>query len=160
MDNIEIKIYPSQVFDVDPSLSLDYDLGDADAALLWDGLRAFNRETGPMLAYPPYDAWRLGMRNAQGELCAGILCRRMLKSCFVELLYVSAALRKAGIGSFLLEKAEAAAREAGCLFIHLDTFSFQAPEFYKRHGYQVYGVLDDYPDGYKRYYLKKTLAQT
>jgi hypothetical protein len=39
----------------------------------------------------------------------------------------------------------------------LDTFSFQAPDFYKQHGYQVFGELQDFPSGHQRYYLKKQL---
>jgi len=40
---------------------------------------------------------------------------------------------------------------------HLDTFSFQAPDFYQQRGYQVFGQLDDFPPGHRRYYLTKEL---
>ena len=42
--------------------------------------------------------------------------------------------------------------------IHLDTFDFQAKDFYLKHGYEVFGVLDDCPKGHKRYYMKKVLV--
>ena len=64
-----------------------------------------------------------------------------------------------GLGSKLLAEVERTAVEAGCTLIHLDTFDFQAKDFYLRHGYEVFGVLEDCPEGHCRYYLKKKLAQ-
>jgi hypothetical protein len=46
----------------------------------------------------------------------------------------------------------------GCHSARLDTFSFQAPEFYRRMGYEVFGVLD-YPPDHKRIFLKKQLKE-
>ena len=36
--------------------------------------------------------------------------------------------------------------------------NFQAKDFYIKHGYEVFGVLDDCPKGHKRYYMKKVLG--
>jgi hypothetical protein len=36
--------------------------------------------------------------------------------------------------------------------------SFQAPEFYKKHGYSVWGRLEDFPPGNQRIFLQKPLA--
>jgi len=41
--------------------------------------------------------------------------------------------------------------------IYLDTFSFQAPAFYQRHGYQVFGTLPDFTPGHQRYFFTKQL---
>ena len=50
------------------------------------------------------------------------------------------------------------ATEWGCGNVHLDTFSFQAgPDFYRRFGYEVFGVLDGYPAGHAHYFLRKRL---
>jgi hypothetical protein len=43
----------------------------------------------------------------------------------------------------------------GCTRAHTSTYAFQALAFYQRHGYQVIGQLDDYPDGYTFYWLRK-----
>jgi hypothetical protein len=53
--------------------------------------------------------------------------------------------------------AEAEARQRGAQHAYLDTFSFQAPGFYKKHGYQVFGELQDFPPGHQRYFLTKQL---
>lgn len=47
--------------------------------------------------------------------------------------------------------------EKECRLINLDTFSFQAPDFYKKHGYKVIGVSEDHPKGHNHYYLEKRL---
>ncbi len=75
---------------------------------------------------------------------------------FVEDLWVHADLRRRGIGSELLSLAERRAADVGCHSARLDTFSFQAPEFYPRFGYRLYGALD-YPPRHRRYFLWKPL---
>lgn len=42
-----------------------------------------------------------------------------------------------------------------CKLIHLDTFDFQAKDFYMKHEYEIFGILDDCPIEHKRYYMKK-----
>jgi ribosomal protein S18 acetylase RimI-like enzyme len=72
-------------------------------------------------------------------------------------LWVSEEVRGQGYGQALLEAAEEAARKRGCKNVNLDTMSFQAPAFYQKLGYRIFGQLDDFPTGYTRYYLTKQL---
>jgi ribosomal protein S18 acetylase RimI-like enzyme len=76
---------------------------------------------------------------------------------YINLLWVKEELRGQGYGHRLLKLAEEEARKRGARNAYLDTFSFQAPDFYKQHGYEVFGELQDFPVGYRRYYLKKQL---
>jgi len=76
---------------------------------------------------------------------------------YVDLMWLPEALRGQGYGSRLLTLIEEEGRQRGARHVHLDTFSFQAPEFYKRHGYRVFGELSDFPPGHTRYYLTKDL---
>ncbi len=73
-------------------------------------------------------------------------------------LWVAEPYRKRGTGSALLSKAEMAARERGCRGVYLDTFTFQAPDFYARNGYSEFGRLDDFPKGYSRIWFAKRLS--
>jgi hypothetical protein len=50
-----------------------------------------------------------------------------------------------------------APKARGCIGAHLDTFTFQARPFYERHGYAVFGQLDNYPGGHSRFFLSKRL---
>ena len=76
----------------------------------------------------------------------------------VDILWLDEPLRGAGLGTKLLRQAEAEAQEAGCSRAVLDTLEFQALPFYERHGYSVFGVLEDYPPGFRRYHLQKKLT--
>ena len=40
----------------------------------------------------------------------------------------------------------------------LYTISFQAPEFYERHGYRRFGTIDGQPPGTSRVFLTKRLG--
>lgn len=75
----------------------------------------------------------------------------------IEILWVDETLRQRGIGGLLLQAAEEEALQRGCRHSHLETHTFQALEFYEKHGYQVFGELPDLPGGYTKYYLKKNL---
>jgi GNAT superfamily N-acetyltransferase len=75
----------------------------------------------------------------------------------VSCLWTSEAYRNRGIGTELMDRAEAEAHQRGCHHAHLTTLEFQARTFYERRGYSVFGVLDDYPRPYKRYFMQKEL---
>ena len=47
------------------------------------------------------------------------------------------------------------AKKRGCHSVHVDTMSWQAPEFYKKHGYELISELDNIPDGYKKFHFVK-----
>jgi GNAT superfamily N-acetyltransferase len=76
---------------------------------------------------------------------------------FINLMWLPEELRGRGYGRQLLRAAEDEGRKRGANHAYLDTFSFQAPEFYKKNGYRVFGTLEDFPPGHQRYYLVKEL---
>lgn len=79
-----------------------------------------------------------------------------LKWVFVELLAVAEADRGKGIGGQLMARIEEEARLRGMQGIWLDTFSFQAPEFYKRLGFSEFGRIEGYPeDGARHFFVKR-----
>ena len=139
------------------SLTMHFEASQEDIGFLWDKIIEFNKSISPMLEYPPYEPYRIIFRNDKNEIVAGILTKIYLKCMYVELLWLNEKLRGNRMGSELLEKVEGYAKGKGCKFIHLDTFSFQAIDFYIKHGYEVFGTLEDFPEGVKRYYLKKYL---
>lgn len=98
------------------------------------------------------------IRDENGSIIAGIKGCFYLEEClYINLLVIDEDKRNQGLGSMLLNTIEAQARSMNIHLIHLDTFDFQAKDFYIKHGYEVFGVLDDCPKGHKRYYMKKVL---
>ena len=75
----------------------------------------------------------------------------------VLVLWVDPSLRRLGLGSQLLARAEAEAVSKGCRAAWLDTFTFQSQSFYRRAGYEIFGTLEQYPDGHSRHFLRKRL---
>jgi GNAT superfamily N-acetyltransferase len=77
----------------------------------------------------------------------------------IDLLFVPEQLRGQGLGTRLVRHAEAIALERGNIGVWLDTFEFQAPGFYQKLGYEVFGVLPDHPRGQRSYFLHKRFRQ-
>ena len=90
-------------------------------------------------------------------IVGGIICAIYWNWLYVDLLWLEEKMRGQGYGHQLMVKAEDEARKRGAKKAYLDTFSFQAPDFYKQHGYQVFGELSDFPAGHQRYFLTKEL---
>ena len=83
-----------------------------------------------------------------GEIFGNWLC--------IKYLCVSEELRGKRLGSQLLEVAEQQARSKGAKYSFVDTFDFQAPGFYEKHGYEEVFRLTEYPyTGSRFYYVKK-----
>ena len=98
------------------------------------------------------------VRNEQGQIIAGISGYTWAGMAEIEFLWVDDSLRGQGVGSRLLNAVEHEARQRGCALIITSTYSFQAPEFYQRHGYEVVGKIEECPPGHQNYWLKKVLG--
>lgn len=130
------------------STEVDEDIAD----MIGEGLDEYNiAKGGP---YNHEELWILA-RDGEGSILGGLKGHTGYSWMFVDWLWVSPANRKGGLGSQLLAKAEVIARERSCLGMYLETFSFQAPEFYKGRGFREFGRIDDYPPGHATIWLKK-----
>jgi GNAT superfamily N-acetyltransferase len=98
------------------------------------------------------------LKADSGEIQGGLLGHIWGGWLEIHLVWIAHPLRGQNHGSALLAEAEKLAIARGCHSAYLDTFSFQAPEFYQKQGYQVYGVLEDCPTGHRRLYLRKSLV--
>ena len=93
-----------------------------------------------------------------GPVIGGAWGQSYYRWLFIELLAVPEAQRGQGFGRRILHMADAEARRRGCVGIWLDTFSFQARGFYEKHGFSVFGRIDDYPEPHHRVFLAKRLT--
>ena len=90
-----------------------------------------------------------------GRLSGAITGESLNKWMKISFLWVREDQRKQGVGSQLIEAAEAEAHKRGDHGMVVKTYSYQAPEFYKKHGFIQHGEVADYPPGYACLYLAK-----
>lgn len=91
------------------------------------------------------------------NVIAGLLGGTYWGWMHIDILWVDELHRGQGLGSKLLLAAEEEARRRDCHSVHVDTMSWQAPEFYKKHGYKIISELEDIPKGNKKFHLVKDL---
>jgi ribosomal protein S18 acetylase RimI-like enzyme len=126
----------------------------ADLDFLEDQINAYNiGVTGIVDWYP----LAIFVRDERGQIAAGINGGMWGGYLEIKNLWVREDLRGQGLGRRLLQAAEAQARARGCDQVLLDTHDFQAPEFYKKLGYSVFGTFAGIGGRYNRYYFSKKL---
>ena len=92
-----------------------------------------------------------------GAMLGGLAATINNRWMHIDLMAVRQEARGRGIGRRLMDEAETLARARGLIGIYLDTHGFQAPEFYPRLGYQVFGQMEDHPPGHTRLFFAKRL---
>lgn len=95
------------------------------------------------------------LHDDSGAVAGGLWGHTQFRWLHVQMLLVPEPLRGKGIGSALVAAAEAKARDRRCIGVHVSTFSFQAPRFYEKLGFTLFGVLDDFPPGHQCLYFQK-----
>lgn len=114
-------------------------------ARLGDEITAFN-----FAATGIHDGRELfaSIHDEHEELTAGVYGWTWGGTCWIERLWVRESDRGQGVGTALLAAVEREALRRGCTQLALTTHSFQAPDFYRRHGFEVAGEVADYPVGH------------
>ncbi len=97
------------------------------------------------------------LRAPDQKIVGGLIGKTYWNWLYIDLLFVKEEFRGHKYGQRLLQAAEDEARRRGATNVYLDTFSFQAPEFYKQNGYQIFGELNNFPAGHQRYFFTKQL---
>ncbi len=126
---------------------------DAVAAALEDELYAFNQAAtghrdGRDLAFTFED---------EGRLVGGVAGYTWGRICEIRQLWVSDDRRGSGLGSKLLSAAIGEARARGARRVYLTTYDFQAPQFYRRHGFLEAARIDGKPDGHTEHVMRLDL---
>jgi len=111
-------------------------VGGGDSALdqrLSDELSKYNAAATPGVA--PEEELTVRIED-DGELLAGLSGWTWGQAAGIGLTWVHAEHRRSGLGSALLAAFEEEARRRGCTHVFVTSFTFQAPDFYQRHGYE------------------------
>ena len=138
----------------DPTVILTDAPEAGDVAVIAEGLGAYNAEQSGIRDYKPLAVL---VKDAGGKTVGGISGRSSLGLLFLDLVYLPKAMRGGGLGQRLLAMAEEEGRKRGCKSAVLYTISFQAPEFYKKYGWRVFGEIPCDPPGTSRIFMTKEL---
>ena len=138
-----------------PDLLIEEHPDPRDLDFVSDQLDAFN------IAVTGINDWRtlaIFVRDDAGQIVAGLTGGTWAGYLDLRYLWVREDQRGQSLGRRLLLAAEREASARGCTQVLLDTHDFQAPEFYKKLGYSVFGVFEGIGGRYNRYYLRKKLV--
>lgn len=125
---------------------------------LSDKIVEFNTQQVPFLQEEPFIDLSQSLKTEDNLFVGGISAFLYCWKClYIDVLWIDEKYRHFGYGEKLIKKVEEDAIKQGCHLAHLDTFDFQAKDFYLKQGYDVFGELDDCPSGHKRFYLRKYL---
>jgi ribosomal protein S18 acetylase RimI-like enzyme len=122
--------------------AVDRGLGEANAA-----------------AAPLHEVAPLGCiaRDGDGRVIGGAVGRRWGECAELQQLWVNEAFRRRGVGSALVREFLSLARSRGCSVVFLETFSFQAPSFYRSLGFRVAYENTLFPHGIVKFHMVRRL---
>ena len=122
--------------------------------IIGDLIRSYNLSKREVAESEPLNLY---VEDEHGEIMAGLVAETFGNWLEIEYLFVKEDLRGQGIGSQLLQRAESEAKKRNCRFAFVNTYQFQAPAFYQKHGYKEVFTLKDYPYTGQRHYYQKDL---
>jgi len=99
------------------------------------------------------------VRDDSGRIVAGICGNTWGGGCEIRQFWVEESQRRRGLGTRLFQAAEQEARRRGCTQMLLMTFSFQAPAFYARNGFEVLATIADHPRGHRNFLMRRRLER-
>jgi GNAT superfamily N-acetyltransferase len=140
---------------VPPEILVTDTPGQAAYDAILAGIIAYNESRAGSSGHRPLAVL---VKDEGGKVLGGLWGTTGWQWLFVHLLWLPEALRGAGLGRELMHRAEAEAGTRGCDNAWLDTYSFQARGFYEKLGYALFGTLEGYPPGHRRYFLQKRLG--
>jgi ribosomal protein S18 acetylase RimI-like enzyme len=135
--------------------SVHDDLPPEESRIVDQGLGSANEQAAPLHEVQPLSCFA---RSASGQVAGGAIGRTWGPCCELQQLWVDPAFRGAGIGTRLVKEFEARARARGCHIFYLETFNFQAPQFYSSLGYEVRYEHAVYPHGIVKYTMVRKVA--
>ena len=131
---------------------------EEESELIVDKIVEYNLSKVPIIQESSFIWINRVIADTYGDIIAGINSKMYCWNClYIDVLWVKEEYRKEGLGSKILNEIEKVAKDKGCYLIHLDTFDFQAKDFYIKHGYDIFGILDECPQRHKRYFMKKII---
>ena len=123
-----------------------------DVGFILKQLRAYNRAQAGVHTEQKIAVYA---RNVTDKIVGGVTGEIHWGWLHVQMLWVDEVYRGQQIGSRLINDIEALAKQYNVVGFHVGTTDFQALDFYRKAGYEVWGQLPDFPPGHTNYELRK-----
>lgn len=140
-------------FKIPVTISISNKPDDTNDEVISSGLERHNR----LFSSGSFEPLSVYSRTEDGTIVGGLIGVSYGGWLHISELWVHEEHREKSIGSKILVAAETEAIGRQCIGVTLDTYSFQALDFYLNRGYEQFGWLDGYAGIYKRHYLQKKL---
>ena len=134
---------------------ITHDPKEQDISVILDNLRKYNLSRIELNVVTPLAIF---VNDENDNKLGGISAETHGNWLKISLFWIDETIRDQKIGSKLLKDAEVEAIKRGCKYSFVDTFGFQARDFYLKSGYKEVFTLEDYPLTGKRHYFIKHLT--
>ena len=128
---------------------------DEEMKIVQEGLEDHNKKHPSGGLDIPTPDISLVLKDNNGNIIGGVITSMLTGIMHLEVLWIDEMYRGRGYGKDLVLQAERIGKEKGYPTSQTWALSFQSPEFFKKFGYEVFGVSDGYPDSIKEYFLIK-----
>lgn len=142
-----------QVQPIDPRITIEYPLNDANADFLDDALVRYIDDYAPIKV----ESVAIFLRDEHNVIRGGMVGNMFWDWLDMRLLWVDESLRRQGWGKKLLSASADVCKQQGSIGIVCDVASFQAVSFFEHQGFRDIAALENRPPGYKTHFLQKRL---
>lgn len=136
-------------------LDTDYNPHRDDVRIIRNGIIHFNDTA----LHHASQSLAIFLRDETSHIQGGLLAWLDVDSIYIDLLWIDETLRNQGYGSKLLTAVENEGIKKGFRYCTVDTFGFQAEDFYLKNGYEQIGEIKNYIRGYSRLFFRKWLKE-
>jgi GNAT superfamily N-acetyltransferase len=112
----------------------------------------------PAMEVPKSKRFMVRVTDENGQVVGGALMWAYWGWLDVSLVALKKDVRGRGLGRQLMTVIEEKAREEGCTRLRVETFEHEVG-FYRSMGYRIVGHLEDYPERYSYYWMRKDLLE-
>ena len=125
-----------------------------DKQIMVDGMLAYHASKGHVRKT---DQYSIVVKDEDNKTIGCVIVSFLWSGMEIESLWVEESHRNQGLGTRLMSAVEAEGKKRGSTVAYTNTFTWQAPEFYKKIGYTLFGQLENFPQGNTLYYFSKRL---
>ncbi|MGE3319480.1 MAG: GNAT family N-acetyltransferase [Candidatus Berkiella sp.] len=132
--------------------TIDQNPKPEDDKILREGIVNFNKEVIKEKA----THFSIFAKN-NSQVVGGALVWEHSDALYIDVLWLHKNYRKKGIGTKIISMIDTVAIDKGISKIFVDTYEFQAQEFYQKHGFNGIGTIPGYLLGCDRVFMRKDI---